>query len=326
MKIIIHLNDNDIWYCDPCYCKPQYAKAVRLRDNNNETSYDYDGIEGDIDSVQCVLCPRKGGVLKLADNKYWVHIVCVLYMNKCKFNENGNGKINGVHKLLRTKNKNKCYLCHCIEGYTIKCNHNECNMYFHVLCNIFSGSLMNGNNNVFCRKHTPILQISGGIHYIYENMKLLKLRKTYSEILNILHVLKQKQFRNKYIIQNIENKISNGLPMTPPITQNIQTQIPSTPSDQLIIDENENDKHEMSDSDNDIDIDNDLNNNNIHYEEYINKKNKYKYKMSMINGMKQLYNNINVNDNDSDSDNESSDNNSIININELPNYTNEGID
>eukprot|EP01084_Bolivina_argentea_P304415 525703_1 len=54
------------------------------------------------------------------------------------------------------------------------------------------------------------------------------------------------------------------------------------------------------------------------------KKNKYKYKKSMINGMKQLYNN--VNDNDSDSDNESSDNNSIININELPNYTNEGID
>ncbi len=41
--------------------------------------------------------------------------------------------------------------------------------------------------------------------------------KTYSEILNILHVLKQKQFRNKYIIKNIENKISNGLPMTPPI-------------------------------------------------------------------------------------------------------------
>ncbi len=81
-------------------------------------------------------------------------------------------------------------------------------------------------------------------------MKLLKLRQTYSEILNILYILKQRQLRNKYIIKTIENKITNELQMSPPVINN-NINIPSTTSDQLII--YENDKCEMSDSDSDSD-------------------------------------------------------------------------
>ncbi len=61
-------------------------------------------------------------------------------------------------------------------------------------CNIFSRCLTNGKENVFCRKHTPILQISGGIDYIYESMKIIKIKENVFRV----HTISKKIYHKKY--------------------------------------------------------------------------------------------------------------------------------
>jgi len=209
--------------------------------------------EPDIDAVQCVLCPRKGGALKLADHKYWVHLACIPYISGVELRDN---KIIGVHQLLKQRNKmqyrHKCFLCHQDDGYTVECckyQPTECNLHFHVLCGIFSGCFMRINparNDdeqdeivVFCRKHTPILKAGGELHHMYEYMKLLKLRKVLDEMQCIFYILKHKQFVNSKLIEHMIEQIQRSLPKIP--------STPSTPtSSQLIVPNGDDDEDRSS--------------------------------------------------------------------------------
>ena len=286
-----------------------------------------DLVEPDIDAVQCVLCPRKGGALKLAENKYWVHLCCIKYIPSITFENN---QIFGLSQVLKQqkkiKCKHKCYLCHNDEGYTIKCCRNkpvECDLYFHVLCGIFSGCFMSINNdkntmNVFCRKHSPILKSTGGIHHPYEYMKLLKLRKSFDEIQCIFYLLQQRQFQNKKLIQQTIEEIKEKLPKSP--------LIPSTPSSQLIVANDEDintnkkysDKQEMDDDDQEMDDD------NQEYARHLDYDTQDKYKMAIIEAYRKLNDdNNNNNNNDLSNNNQNhSDDVYIPPIDQLQNYAN----
>ncbi|XP_069833056.1 bromodomain-containing protein 1 isoform X2 [Dendropsophus ebraccatus] len=123
-------------------------------------------------SIECVLCPNRGGAFKKTDDDRWGHVVCALWIPEVGFaNTVFIEPIDGVRNIPPARWKLTCYLCKKKGvGACIQCHKANCYTAFHVTCAqkaglymkmepvkevTVSGTTFSVKKTAYCDAHTP---------------------------------------------------------------------------------------------------------------------------------------------------------------------------
>lgn len=105
--------------------------------------------------VDCKLCPRTGGMLKITHNEKFVHVFCAK-INNCTLKNHRCVTSYYVPKIMESESV--CRVCKEAYGGFIYCGHEGCNYKVHHLCGIFNGDifiLTNFQMELYCEDHKP---------------------------------------------------------------------------------------------------------------------------------------------------------------------------
>lgn len=177
----------------------------------------------------------------------------------------------------------KCAFCQQSNGFLTKCASPKCDGSFHVLCGLFGGGRTENGNGILCRRHIPILQSrgSGGIHGVTPYFMMLKMSKISTEMDGVFRILKDRQSRNKAMIQNVIQRIKQRLDTMNPVPSS-----PGTPDSKLIVDEHE--AMEQNDETADVLMNGQMDTDDAVAISSLNLETKNEYKMAMMEAMESL--------------------------------------
>ncbi|XP_004295678.1 PREDICTED: protein Jade-1-like [Fragaria vesca subsp. vesca] len=115
------------------------------------------------ESLNCCLCPGKGGAMKPTGDGRWAHIVCALYVPEVFFKDPEGREGIDCSKVPKRRWKERCYVCKSESGCAIQCSEIKCPLAFHATCGLNEdlcieyregrkGDIVAG----FCRTHTDL--------------------------------------------------------------------------------------------------------------------------------------------------------------------------
>lgn len=115
-------------------------------------------------SVDCALCPNKGGAFKQTVDGRWAHVICAIWIPEVQFsNPVFLEPIDGINEIPSARWKLTCYICRRRMGASIQCAKANCYVAFHVTCAQHASLHMkvamakNGEivKTAYCDTHTP---------------------------------------------------------------------------------------------------------------------------------------------------------------------------
>ena len=115
-------------------------------------------------SVDCALCPNKGGAFKQTVDGRWAHVICAIWIPEVQFsNPVFLEPIDGISEIPSARWKLTCYICRRRFGACIQCAKANCYVAFHVTCAQHASLHMkvsmakNGEivKTAYCDTHTP---------------------------------------------------------------------------------------------------------------------------------------------------------------------------
>uniref|UniRef100_A0A913HNF5 PHD-type domain-containing protein n=1 Tax=Strongyloides stercoralis TaxID=6248 RepID=A0A913HNF5_STRER len=158
--------DNRIVFCDRCD-KGFHQDCYGIPDINDVFVCNPCMLLGD-HYPSCMVCPVQGGALKILDNGYdFCHVNCAKFIKELKFGDDEILEpILGYMNICDSRGAERCSVCDIDFGYTIKCDHSKCNIYFHAECgrraNFYLNFIQNEDDGsspfVLCERHTMDLR------------------------------------------------------------------------------------------------------------------------------------------------------------------------
>ncbi len=115
-------------------------------------------------SVDCALCPNKGGGFKQTIDGRWAHVICAIWIPEVQFsNPVFLEPIDGINDIPSARWKLTCYICRNRMGASIQCAKANCYVAFHVTCaqhaSLHMKVAMGKNGEIvktaYCDTHTP---------------------------------------------------------------------------------------------------------------------------------------------------------------------------
>ncbi|KAL6205924.1 hypothetical protein ACLB2K_023176 [Fragaria x ananassa] len=159
---IVFCDGCDLMVHATCYGNP-LVKGIPEGDwFCSQCSGSSEALRGD-DSLNCCLCPGKGGAMKPTGDGRWAHIVCALYVPEVFFKDPEGREGIDCSKVPKRRWKERCYVCKSESGCAIQCSEIKCPLAFHATCGLNEdlcieyregrkGDIVAG----FCRAHTDL--------------------------------------------------------------------------------------------------------------------------------------------------------------------------
>ncbi|GIY72101.1 protein Jade-1 [Caerostris darwini] len=170
----------------------------------------------------CILCPNKGGAMKLTRSQSWAHVSCAVWIPELSFQDFIKMEpIVGTSKIPENRWSLTCSLCKKKNGVCITCSEKGCKTSFHVTCAFNEGLQMRATvkNNftdedslkAFCRKHSKkqSAKFSDSEEDVSAVMHVRKNAQTREKVRQLKIQEKEKEFYNFVNIENVVEKFNN---------------------------------------------------------------------------------------------------------------------
>lgn len=112
--------------------------------------------------VECKLCIQVGGALKKTTCGGWVHVLCGLFTEGCRFMDVNQMEPVDISRVSNSKRNKKCSFCGNKTGFSPLCQKSKCKNRLHISCAHKSGCLKEEKDNydklkfrAYCIDHKP---------------------------------------------------------------------------------------------------------------------------------------------------------------------------
>lgn len=89
--------------------------------------------------IECAMCLKKGGALKMTTNEKWAHVICALFISGAEFTNDEEMEPIDISRCKFNKNK-ICIFCNATFG-VLKCKKKGCTKVLHISCGLENGTL-----------------------------------------------------------------------------------------------------------------------------------------------------------------------------------------
>lgn len=194
--------ENPILNCVDCDLK---VHVLCYGIENLDAEFKCSPCQSNVSQSMCILCMKNGGALKKTTCDGWVHVLCALFIEGCRFLDNNVMEPVDISRVSESKRNKKCCFCENDDGFAPLCHHSKCKNRLHITCAQKSGCLKEeADNNKKIKKAIKFRA------YCLEHKPANSSRRISSEFVRIAALKKGKELKEKKAEEKKEKEASSN--------------------------------------------------------------------------------------------------------------------